>query len=136
MFTMSEEGDNDATETFQEYFGSLVNAIQDPVIAASELYSVKLVTWPIVEKAGTTGLTKSDKNVQLLSAVRSRLATDPSQMDKFIRILDVKLELHDVATEISKTFQGVRVCVCVYTCMCVGGGCMILKEYGPCTQSL
>ena len=129
---MSEVDENEATEAFQHYFCSLVKAIQDPEIAASELYSVKLVTWPIVEKTGTIGLTKSAKNIQLLSAVRSRLATDPSEMEKFIRILDVKLELHDLAMEISKTFQGVCVCVCVCMCvcayMCVGGGCMILKE--------
>ena len=110
--TMSEGDENEATETFQQYFGSLVNAIQDPEIAASELYSVKLVTWPIVEKAGTIGLPKPSKNIQLLSAGRSRLATDPSEMEKFVRLLDVKLELHDIATEISKTFRGVCVCVC------------------------
>lgn len=95
-----------ATESLQCCFSSLVGAIQDPIIAASELYSVKLVSWPVVEKMPTLGLSKCEKNFQLLSAIRSQLATDPSGIEIFIQVLNTKLDLQEIAKGMKEKYQG------------------------------
>ena len=97
---------NATTESLQCYFSSLVGAIQDPIIAASELYSVKLVSWPVVEKMSTLGLSKCEKNFQLLSAIRSQLATDPSGIEIFIQVLNTKLDLQEIAKRMKEKYQG------------------------------
>ena len=97
---------NAATESLQYYFSSLVVAIQDPVLAASELYSVKLVSWPVVEKMPTLGLSKCEKNFQLLSAIHSQLATNPSGIEMFIQVLNAKLDLQEIAKGMEDKYQG------------------------------
>ena len=57
---------NAATESLKHCFSNLVVAIQDPVLAASELYSVNLVSLPVVEKMSLLGLTRSEKNSQFI----------------------------------------------------------------------
>lgn len=103
---MADGEKNATTESLQCYFSSLVGAIQDPIIAASELYSVKLVSWPVVEKMPTLGLSKCEKNFQLLSAIRSQLATDPSGIEIFIQVLNTKLDLQEIAKGMKEKYQG------------------------------
>ena len=97
---------NAATESLQHYFSNLVVAIQDPVQAASELYSVKLVSWPVVEKMPTLGLSNRDKNFQLLSAIHSQLATTPSGIERFIQVLNAKLDLQEIAKRMEEKYRG------------------------------
>ena len=97
---------NAATESLQHYFSNLVVAIQDPVIAASELYSVKLISWPVVGKISTSGLSKCEKNFELLSAIHSQLATNPSGIEIFIQVLNAKLNLQEVAMRIEDKYLG------------------------------
>ena len=102
---MSEE--NTATEALQHYFSSLASTILDPVVAATELYSEQLVPWPILEKIRETGqVSKYEKNVQLLSAVRRRLSITPSYIERFILILEVKLNLREIARGIERMYRG------------------------------
>ena len=103
---MADVEKNAATESLQHYFSDLLIAIQDPVLAASELYSVKLVSLPVVEKMSLLGLTRSEKNSQLLSAIHSQLATNPSGIKRFIQVLNAKLNLQDIAEGIEEKHQG------------------------------
>ena len=97
---------NAATESLQHYFSDLVVAIQDPVIAASELYSVKLISWTVADNASTLGLPKSVINFKLLSAIRSQLATNPSGIDILIQLLNAKLNLQEIAKKIEEKYRG------------------------------
>ena len=97
---------NAAAESLQHYFSTLVVAIQDPVLAASELFSLKLISLPVVEKMSLLGLTKSEKNSQLLSAIYSQLATTPSGIERFIQVLNTKLNLPEIAKRIEEKHQG------------------------------
>ena len=97
---------NAATESLQHYFSNLVVAIQDPVQAASELYSEKLVSWPVIEKMPTLGLSNRDKNFQLLSAIHSQLATNPSGIERFIQVLNAKLNLQEIAKRMEEKYRG------------------------------
>ena len=99
-------GKNAATKSLQHYFSSLMVAIQDPVLAASELYSLKLVPLPIFEKMLTLGVSRCEKNGQLLSAIHSQLATNPSEIEVLIQILNVKLNLQDIAKGMEDKYQG------------------------------
>ena len=99
-------GKNAATESLQHYFSSLMVAIQDPVLAASELYSLKLVPLPIFEKMLALGVSRCEKNGQLLSAIHSQLATNPSEIEVLIQILNVKLNLQDIAKGMEDKYQG------------------------------
>ena len=103
---MADVEKNAATESLQHYFSDLVVAIQDPVLAASELYSVNLVSLPVVEKMSLLGLTRSEKNSQLLSAIHSQLATNPSGIERFIQVLNAKLNLQEIAEGIEEKHQG------------------------------
>jgi Zn-dependent M32 family carboxypeptidase len=97
---------NAATESLQHYFGILVAAIQDPMLAASELYSMELVSWPVVEKMPTLGLSNRDKNFQLLCAVHSQLAINPSGIKRFIQVLNAKLNLQEIAKKMEEKYRG------------------------------
>ena len=103
---MADAEKNAATESLQDYFSDLVVAIQDPVIAASGLFSVKLISWPVVENMSTLGLPKSDKNFQLLCAIRSQLATNPSGIERFIQVLNAKLDLQEIAKRMEERYEG------------------------------
>ena len=81
-------------------------AIQDPVLALNELYSMKLVSLPVVEKLSLLSLTKSEKNSQLLSAIHGQLATNPSGIERFIYVLNTKLNLQEIAKRIEEKHQG------------------------------
>ena len=81
-------------------------AIQDPTLAASELYSVKLVSLPMVEKMMTLGLTKCEKNCQLLSAINSQLETNPSGIEILTQVLNTKLDLQEIAKGMKDKYQG------------------------------
>ena len=99
--------ENFATKTLQIHFNDLVQGLQDPVVAASELYSAELVTMSVLEKIhGTIGLSRVDKNIQLLLAVHSHLLTNPSALGRFILIVQNKLHLQDIATSMSDKYQG------------------------------
>ena len=97
---------NAATESLQHYFSDLVVAIQDPVLAASELYSVKLISWPVVGKMSPSGLSKCEKNFELLSAIHSQLATNPSGIERFIQVLNTKLNLQEIAERMDEKYRG------------------------------
>ena len=104
---MSETEQNFATKTLQNHFNSLVQGFQDPVVAASELYSAELVSWSVLEKIhSTTGVSRVDKNVELLLAVRSHLSTNPSALKRFILVVQNKLYLQEIATSMSDKYQG------------------------------
>ena len=99
--------ENFATKTLQIHFNDLVQGLQDPVVVASELYSAELVSWSVLEKIhSTTGVSRVDKNVELLLAVRSHLSTNPSALERFILIVQNKLHLQDIATSMSDKYQG------------------------------
>ena len=99
--------ENAATRTLQRYFSSLVEGLQDPDVAASQLYSVKVVPWSIIEKVTcTTGVSRFTKNAQLLSAIRSHLTTNPSSIETFIQLLQDRLNLQEIADSMKETYQG------------------------------
>ena len=101
--------ENFATKTLQHYFNDLVQGLQNPIVAASELYSAKLVSMSVLEKIhSTTGLSRIDKNVELLLSVHSHLSTNPSALERFILIVQNKLHLQDIATSMSDKCQGQR----------------------------
>ena len=97
--------ENAATRTLQRYFSSLVEGLQDPDVAASQLYSVKVVPWSILERV-TTGASRFTKSFQLMSAVRSHLTTNPSSIDIFIQLLQDRLNLQEIADSMKVTYQG------------------------------
>jgi hypothetical protein len=97
---------NAATESLQHYFSALMGAIQDPMLAASELYSLKLVSLSVVDKMSLLGLTISEKNSQLLSALHSQLATNPSGIEIFIQVLNAKLNLQEIAKRMEEKYRG------------------------------
>ena len=103
---MAEIEKNAATESLQHYFSSLMVAIQDPVLAASELYSVKLIPLPVFEKMLTSGVPRCEKNGQLLSAIHSQLAMNPPEIETLIQVLDAKLAVHEIAKGMEDKYQG------------------------------
>ena len=54
----------------------------------------------------TLGLPKSDKNFQLLCAIRRQLATNPSGIERFIQVLNAKLDLQEIAKRMEERYQG------------------------------
>ena len=70
-------------------FGRLVEAIQDPLVLASELYSKGIIPEAVVSKVlPGTGLTDCEKNAIVLRAVSSRLRTFPSDFEQLLDVLE------------------------------------------------
>ena len=98
--------ENAATETLQRHFGTLLHSIQNSSFVASHLYSAKLITWPTMDKLRTVGLSGLEKNFELLSSVHSRLLTNPTEIDTFIQIIELKLQFQELAKGMRETYQG------------------------------
>ena len=67
---------------------------------------MNLVSLPVVEKMSLLGLTRSEKNSQLLSAIHSQLTTNPSGIERLIQVLNTKLNLQEIAERIEEKHQG------------------------------
>lgn len=74
-------------ETFKKHSADLIKIIQDPELLAWDLYSKDLITVDEREAACHYQHLRSMRTSSMLSAVESKIASDPGKFDAFLLIL-------------------------------------------------
>ena len=96
-----------ASEVFRRWSSRLTTMIQDQdlLVLAWELYSLGVVSKPVVEELVVEGLSPMGKKTKLFSAVGGQITVDPIKFEKFIQALRKQPLLKDVADK-SETIYG------------------------------
>ena len=74
-------------EAFREAYAELMEAIQDPVYLAANLYSAGIIPLPVRAEMTTPGVSRFEKNEKLLTAVESRIKANPQNFILFLSVL-------------------------------------------------
>ena len=86
--TNTETQETPEYRTFRQNYGTLYNAIQDPLTLATRLFADNIITSAVKEEMSAMGRTRLDKNEALLNAVGTKIRIDPSKLDVFLSTLD------------------------------------------------
>lgn len=73
---------------FREYYGRLVQSIQDPLPLATRLFIQGVIKSAVQEHMSVLGLSTLDKNSALLSAVEIQIHLDPKIFYAFLSALN------------------------------------------------
>ena len=73
--------------TFQVHYAKLVDAIQDPLHLAAQLFSRSIITSAVKDRMNVSALARMEKNSELLSAVEAKIRTDQSTFRVFLSAL-------------------------------------------------
>ena len=119
MATGTGGGENPASETFRKYSADLLTAIQDPEVLAWELYAKNIITTAVRDAASYMMHERGVRTSKLLSAVESRITTDPKVFDVFLSVLSKRpymsdlcgrMKEHSSANGTGVKFQCYRIC--------------------------
>ena len=84
MATNSQPQETPEYRTFREHYYRLMQAIQDPLSLAAQLYSQGIIASAVKEQMSVLGLSRLEKNNVLLSAVEMQIQTDSSVLHIFL----------------------------------------------------
>ena len=102
MATNSQLQETPEYHTFREHYYRLVQAIQDPLSLAAQLFSQGTITSAVKEQMIVSALTRLEKNSLLLSAVEGQIQTDPRVLHVFLSTLNEDTSMQSVV----KSMQG------------------------------
>ena len=71
-------------QAFREVYAELMEAIQDPVYLAANLYSAEIIPVSVRTEMTTPGVSRFEKNEKLLTAVESQIKTTPKKFARFL----------------------------------------------------
>ena len=106
MATNSQPQETPEYRTFREHYYRLVQAIQDPLSLAAQLFSQDIITSAVKEQMIVSALTRLEKNSLLLSAVEGQIQTDPRVLHVFLSTLNEDTSMQSVV----KSMQGMISC--------------------------
>ena len=85
---------------FREHYDRLYHAIQDPLSLATKLFSQGIITSAVKEQMSVLGLSRLEKNNELLSAVEMKIQTDSSVLHVFLATLNEDTSMQPLAESI------------------------------------
>ena len=88
MATNSQPQETPEYRTFREHYYRLMQAIQDPLSLAAQLYSQGIIASAVKEQMSMLGLSRLEKNNVLLNAVEMQIQTDSSVLHIFLATLN------------------------------------------------
>ena len=74
-------------QAFREVYAELMEAIQDPVYLAANLYSAWIIPVSVRTEMTTPGVSRFEKNEKLLTAVESQIKATPQIFARFLSVL-------------------------------------------------
>ena len=104
MATGGEENFNLAYKVFRKYFSDLRTVIQDPEVLASELYSESVVSSTVVEFTNNMVHERGARTLELLIAVKSKIAVSPGTFDVFLSVLAKRPSMSDLCERMKDTY--------------------------------
>ena len=97
---------NSACEAFRKYSADLLTAIQDTEHLAWALYAENIITIAARDAAVNMTHERSKRTSTLLTAVESRIATDPGAFDVFLSVLAKQPTMSDLHRRIKDEYDG------------------------------
>ena len=88
MATNSQPQETPEYRAFREQYYRLMQAIQDPLSLAAQLYSQGIIASAVKEQMSVLGLSRLEKNNVLLNAVEMQIQTDPSVLHVLLATLN------------------------------------------------
>lgn len=101
-------------KAIQTHYGSLLEAIHEPVQLGAQLYSNGLLDSLVWKNIKSAGIVHTDKVCTLLDSVQSRMGFDPKAFEKFLEVLKEEPSTLCIAQSIQRTF-GKLYCLCMCT---------------------
>ena len=74
-------------QAFRDAYAELMEAIQDPVYLAANLYSAGIIPRGVRMEMTTLGVSGFEKNEKLLTAVESQIKATPQKFATFLSVL-------------------------------------------------
>ena len=90
---------------FRETYGELMEAIQDPVYLAANLYSAGLIQLAVRAEMTTPGVSRFEKNEKLLTAVESQIRATPSKFARFLNVLSRDLSMEPLVEKLQNAYS-------------------------------
>ena len=87
MATKHECQESPEYSTFREHYATLCGAIQDPLSLAAQLFSKGIISSAVQERMAILGLSRLEKNNELLSAVGMQIRTNSQTFHEFVSAL-------------------------------------------------
>ena len=94
----------EAGEAFREHRADLLVAVTDPLILANSLYSSRIISREALDRVKLPTLTSTEKNMETLDAIESRIKTNPSSFCTVLNILSSDAQLHMFAEQIRLSY--------------------------------
>lgn len=91
-------------QAFREVYGELVEAIQDPVYLAANLYSAGLIPLAVRAEMTTPGVSRFEKNEKLFTAVESQIKVNPHNYLRFLSVLSRDSSLKPLVEKLQNAF--------------------------------
>ena len=92
-------------QAFREAYAELMEAIQDPVYLAANLYSADLIQLAIREEMTTHGVSRFEKNEKLLTAVESQIKATPPKFAMFLSVLSRDSSMEPLVEKLQNAYS-------------------------------
>ena len=108
MASSSAAPDMPEQQAFRKVYGELVEAIQDPVHLAGNLYSAGLIQMAVRTEMTTLGVSRIDKNEKLLTAVESQIKATPQEFARFLSVLSRDSSMEPLVEKLQNAYSEVQ----------------------------
>ena len=92
-------------QAFREVYVELLEAIQDPVHLAANLYSAGMLQLAVRAEMTTLGVSRFEKNEKLLTAVESQIKTTPQKFTRFLSVLSRDSDMKPLVEKLQNAYE-------------------------------
>ena len=92
-------------QAFREVYAELMEAIQDPVYLAANLYSAGIIPVSVRTEMTTPGVSRFEKNDKLLTAVESQIKATPQKFARFLSVLSRDPSMEPLVEKLQNTYS-------------------------------
>lgn len=95
-------------QAFRDAYAELMEAIQDPVYLAANLYSAGIIPRGVRMEMTTPGVFKLEKNEKLLTAVESQIKATPQKFATFLSVLSGDSSMEPLVEKLENAYSESR----------------------------
>ena len=92
-------------QAFREAYAELMEAIQNPVYLAANLYSAGIIPLSVRMEMTTPGVSRFEKNEKLLTAVESQIKATPQKFAKFLSVLSGDSSMEPLVEKLQNAYS-------------------------------
>ena len=92
-------------QAFRQVYVELLEAIQEPVYLAANLYSAGMLPLAVRAEMTTPGVSRFEKNEKLLTAVESQIKTTPQKFARFLSVLSRDSSMESLVEKLQNAYE-------------------------------